>query len=452
MRLVAKKKDGMRLICLCILALVIRWSYVYTTKGVLYQYSYVGSHLHYDIDYSVAKDILSTLVYLVESFVMFKLCRESEFKDNLLYMLYIIYLMPLNAITPLINAGYGFLFLSNLFIMEIIVFLSMHKKTKQDFIKNMASKDDIIFFDKRIRLICFVICVLFIIFKISINGFHFSLQILGSEIYDNRLATVEMISLKATTLIGRITNIISNLATYIAPIYLLVSLKQKKIIEVGVALLAILSQFSLFSMKGNLLLIPVVMAIVFYKGRHSFRKLLFGGCLIGFLAVIVAWRGFAMAQLYFVFIRRIMFVPTWINTMYYDFFSTHSKLYLTDEVFLLRHILPPVYNERILTLISQNYFDGLIVSPNNGMFAEAFMQFGVVGVLIYPIIYKIMFDWIDKVYKNFSSQFKLLICSIISINLPNIGMFRSDFVMSFILMTIVIQIILKYNLKVEVRT
>lgn len=144
-----------------------------------------------------------------------------------------------------------------------------------------------------------------------------------------------------------------------------------------------------------------------------------------------------------------MYMPTWLNTMYYDFFSKHTPVFLTDEVFLVKHLFPHVYNEGVLTLIGDNYFEGLVVSPNNGMFAEGYMQFGIPGVLLYPIIYRWVFDWIEKVYKNFGEQFNLLICSIIAINLPNVGMFRTDFVMSFILMTFVLQCVWKYKIKIR---
>lgn len=453
MRLVAKKKKGMYIFILCIVAMLIRWCYMYLTKNVLFPLSYGTTHPHYGIDYSLEKDIISSVIYLIESVLLFTLKRESTFKDHLLHMFFIVYFMPLNAVAPLDNAGYDFLFLSNIYIVEIIVLLSINK----EYTRKKASKqtnttiygDHTVFVDRRIRCFCFIICLLFIAFKISVNGFHFSLQLIGEETYENRLATIEFINRTATTTFGRVANLIANLATYIAPIYLLISLKQKKALEIMVALLTILSQFSLYSMKGHLLFIPIVFAIAFYKDQYSLLKIIYGGGAASFFILLLAWEKFGLSRIYYVIVRRAMYSPTWMNMIYFDFFSTHTKLFLTDEVFLLRHFLPVIYKERALTLISKYYFGGLMASPNNGMFAEGYMQFGIIGILAYPVIYKFVFDWVEKVYKNFSKQLNLLICAIIAINLPNVGMFRSSFVMSFIFTTAVLWLIQKYKFVVK---
>ena len=133
--------------------------------------------------------------------------------------------------------------------------------------------------------------------------------------------------------------------------------------------------------------------------------------------------------------------------MYFDYFADHTKLYLTDEVFVIKKFLPRVYDKPILKIISEAYFSGEIVSPNNGMFSEGFMQFGYVGLVFFPFFYKVLFDWTENVYKRFGKQIQLFVCVLLIINLPNVGMLRSDFVMSFVLMTFIVKYVSRVYIK-----
>lgn len=445
MKLLVKQKELARAMCLCLIGLLIRACYIFLTKEILYPLSYGVSHPHYDISYSLSKDVITGVVFFVESLILFIL-KKTVFFDNLLNMLYVIYFIPLNAISSLVDARVDFIILSNVFIFEIILCFSISGSKKGN-----SPVSDIdkyyVFDDKRIRSLCLTICLLFIAFKVSINGFDFSLGFLNAEIYANRMATVELLRANDVSLMGRISNVLLDISIYIAPVYLFVSIKQKKWIEAIVATLTIIAQFSLFSMKGTLLIIPIVVFFALYKDKRNFTRLLYGGALsaFGFLAII--WVFFEKSMLYFIVVRRLLFIPTWLNTIYYDFFSTNPKLFLSDEVFLVKHFVPKAYNNSIMSIINNRYFDGAVASPNNGLFSEGYMQFGVIGLLLYPLVYKVMLDWVERTYKSFSKQFNLVICSIVAINLPNVGMFRSDFVMSFFLMTIVIQIVqrLKVN-------
>lgn len=446
MKLVIKKQNPIMIGLYCIIAVVVRILYIWLAKEILYQFSYGPSHPNYDICYNQIKDVVAASAFLIETILLLILKRDTRFKEDLLYLFYILYFLPLNAITPLVNASYSFLILSNLFILEFVFVLSINRGKRQIESLERCAKVEELLNDRRIHLFCIIICVAFVIYKLSINGLEFTLS-LSDSIYENRMSTIEMIRETSTSLMGRITNLIANLATYIAPIYLLISIKQKKPIGIIIAFITLLSQFSVYSMKTTILLIPVVFAICLYKRKTEWKWLLLLGFLFIYIVLGVAWARAGKSLIYYLIVRRACFIPTWLNTMYFDFFSKNTKLLLTDEVFLLRHILPPVYEQRVLELISNSYFDGLMASPNNGMFAEGFMQFGTVGILVYPILYRLIFDWIEGTYKCFSDHFQLLIICIIVMNLPNVGILRSDFVMSFLLLTYVIKLLLRVRIK-----
>ena len=125
MKCIVNQKNKTKIFVMCIAGWLIRACYIYLTKEILYSLSYGPSHPHYDISYNLIKDFITSIIFLLESVVLFSL-KKSEFCDNLLNMLYLIYIIPLNAVSSLVNADIGFIILSNLFIFELIFCLSFN--------------------------------------------------------------------------------------------------------------------------------------------------------------------------------------------------------------------------------------------------------------------------------------------------------------------------------------
>lgn len=272
MKFMVNQKNKTKIFVLCIVGWLIRACYIYLTKEILFSFSYGPSHPHYDISYNVIKDFATSIIFLLESVILFSL-KKSEFCDNLLNMLYLIYFIPLNAVSPLVDADIGFIILSNLFIFELIFCLSFNFQYRKRIVFSTINKNDC-YWENRIRPLCVVVCFLFIAFKLSINGLRFSLIFLGSETYANRMLTVELLREYDGSIIGIISNILNDIATYVAPVYLFISIKERRWMEIIIAIITILAQFSLFSMKGTLLFIPIVLFLALYKNVQRFTTLL----------------------------------------------------------------------------------------------------------------------------------------------------------------------------------
>lgn len=97
-------------------------------------------------------------------------------------------------------------------------------------------------------------------------------------------------------------------------------------------------------------------------------------------------------------------MPQYLSHAYYEFFNTHDKVWLTRDFFqlekLVRMVYPGSYEHGAVTVISENCFPG-IPSPNTGLFAEAFLQMGYWGIIVFPAIYAYIF----KVYYKASLLF-----------------------------------------------
>ncbi|NBH72627.1 hypothetical protein D3Z51_11460 [Clostridiaceae bacterium] len=435
-----------------ILFLLIKWLYIYITISILYPLNY-GLHQHYGINFNVVKEVIASVIFSMETIFFLVTKRKSEFEEILLYMLFIMYYIPLNSIASLVDASYEFLLFSNLFFFLIIFAISCYRKRTVCDTKKLYNIGKRIILSKKIRMVCFAVCFAFILYKISFNGLDFSLSMSGDYVYTNRLSNHEAIQISRKGITGILITILEDIATYAAPFYLLVAIQRKKIGGILVSILCILSRYSIYSMKGDLLLLPVVIAICIIcneKKKYRIDNLMVGSALVVFTTIAIIWIKFGKARIYMLIVRRLFYMPTWLNTIYYDFFSQHAKLFLTDEVFLIKRFLPHVYDSSVLKMISEAYFQGEIVSPNNGLFSEGYMQFGLIGILVYPFLYKLVFDWADHVYKPFGKQVQIFIAFVCASSLLNVGMFRTDFVMHFFSLTFIVQMFSKLNLGTRV--
>lgn len=428
--------------------LLVKWLYIYITISILYPLNY-GLYQHYGINFNLSKEIIASAIFCVETVFFLFTKRKSEFEEIFLYMLYIMYYIPLNSIASLVDASYEFLLLSNVFFFLVILAISCNGKRTIYRTTKLYSIYKRVTLSKRIGIACFAVCAVFILYKISFNGLDFSFSMSGDYVYANRLSNHELIQISRRGITGILMTILEDIATYAAPFYLLIAIQRKRVAGILVATLCILSRYSIYSMKGDLLLLPVVIAIcVICNEKEKFRiDRLMVGCALGvFAAITIIWIKFGKARLYMLIVRRLFYMPTWLNTIYYDFFSQHAKIFLTDEVFLIKRFLPHIYDSSVLKMISETYFQGEIVSPNNGLFSEAYMQFGVVGIFLYPFLYKLVIDWADHVYKPFGRQAQIFIAFLCASSLPNVGMFRTDFVMLFFSLTFMVQMFSKLSL------
>lgn len=94
-------------------------------------------------------------------------------------------------------------------------------------------------------------------------------------------------------------------------------------------------------------------------------------------------------------IRRTFFVPAQLSFYYYDFFSNHQHLSLSHSIlktyFDYPYDLPPSH------LIGKVYFDKPEMSANNGIVADAFMNFGIWGIIIWFFLLTVLLKLTDKV-------------------------------------------------------
>jgi hypothetical protein len=114
------------------------------------------------------------------------------------------------------------------------------------------------------------------------------------------------------------------------------------------------------------------------------------------------------------FTYRLLYLPSWIHYWYYDFFSAHELDYFRQGILRWFGATSP-YKEAIYYMISDIYGSSLGSQANNGLFTDAYLNLGALGILLFPPVIVGLLRVLDACAKGLSE--KLIILPIISVAL-----------------------------------
>lgn len=185
-------------------------------------------------------------------------------------------------------------------------------------------------------------------------------------------------------------------ASVLAPVMLALSLYRRSLLGIGIALAV---QVLLFLYSGNkaALFQPVLVLAIF--GLFRFRRpgvLLAGGVMvfIGLLFAISAWDPTVAEVAADFTVRRVLFVPAFLNFGYFEFFSTHEKVHLTSSI--LAGIAHYPYGDHSTGQVVGQYMGLGAGNATNGFLATGYMHFGILGALAFGGIVGLLLKLLDS--------------------------------------------------------
>lgn len=419
---------------------------IYANLNNLY---YVGTG-SYGVDLNLQKELIAIPAFLVMNFVFSKVSVIGNLKKTLLIFLMGLYIVPMSCNYSLLNMSDEFFILSSLYCLFLI--FALKKRDKVERIYDNHDGDDennesffYLFDIFQIRLFCFWICLIIIAYKFIVNGVGFNLIPTAVDLYANRALRSSLVASMDGSLLGYLNTIISNFAVLLIPIYLLNGLKNKRRLEAILAVFTIICEFDISQQKGTILIVPVVLAVYWcssHNRMNSIIKMFLAGEFFGLLySYIYKQLTGSISIIFMVLFRRIMYLPVWLNTLYYKFFCVNPKVMWSQNTFLLQKIIPDVYDKSPIAEISQHYFNGAIPTPNTGLFADAYMNLGWAGVFVYPIIYVVIFAYIQKVYGKFGKEVEVVVAIQLVLSLTNIQILRTNFIISFVFTSALLKVL-----------
>lgn len=270
---------------------------------------------------------------------------------------------------------------------------------------------------KMIFRLSMVLLTSLIILKVYLqNGLDFTNIILG-EMYDVRSENTEFYASHEGSFFAYFYIFADAAMYWIVPIFLYNSIIRKNLVDMSVAIIAVLAEFSTSMTKGTLFVLFIVVYFAMlniYKRENKASEFFLLGIitLFGISHIEFIYNEFSVV--FESVIRRTFYMTQYMISCHYDFFSTHDKFWFTHECFLIERIMQPLlgssYHTGAIKIISDNCFDGLIPAPNAGMFAEAYAQMGVLGTIVFPFIHV----YLLKIVYTYSSWYGTGICMVLS--------------------------------------
>lgn len=288
------------------------------------------------------------------------------------------------------------------FISNQIFFILMHLGLCI-LVKNHYREDNDIQFSNTdfINKLTKVLFIVTIVFTYSLGAISLDRFALG--MYENRIVFTNTIFEAQGSLLSYFYMLYRTSYSLIFSICLYFSILHNHFINIVLCVISAIALFMLEMQKGTLFIIFVIVFMA-YLEKSGNSKYLVEVCIIGFVIMIsssiIEKFLFGHSFIFTIIIRRILYMPVYLNYIYYDFFSNNGYIWLTKDVFLLQNIINVFYNSisggSMGSLITQRVFSGFIPSPNNGLFSEAVAQCGIIGIFTFPFLYCCILKFIIK--------------------------------------------------------
>ena len=394
----------------------------------------------FDINLNSNKEILSVVLFVFMSYIFMCIKQNDHFNYYLNVLLYLLYYIPINVAFSINDRDYIFCILTNIFY--VLLMLSINHNTRR--LNNSNCENTSVNYTL-VRVGCMLICLMLIAYKMAATGFSVDFKFETDLMYENRANYIHNLSDNLLAYLFRL--VVVNGSSFIAPLYLCISLKRKKYFDIVLSLLCIIARYSLTYEKAIILWLPIIGGsyIVFEKMKWNISKTVFRGLTIGMIALEAIYYFYHNSAIYYLIIRRTMFLPAWMSGIYYDFFSKGSKIWFSQSAFLLETIIPDTYSSSPLQLINNYYFSGKMSSPNTGLFGEAYMQAGVLGVFLFPIIFLIIFRFLEKTYRPFGRDVEFIVAILLTITITNQPILSRGAVFSVLIPSVFVYVLSRWR-------
>ena len=352
------------------------------------RYDYYG----FILDFNLIKEIESIIFIILIFFCISKI--NNKYSKFIISLLYILSIMPIFTLYSFENQSR--LFTYSIFIGFFITTLMARYPIKSLIKFSGPKKCNSSVLKQRYNNIFMLIL------------FLFSLATYTLLIYYNGIPTFKAFNLSKVYEI-RSSNRMPRYVNYmffwqskvINPFLLgLFILKRNKLMS----LLIIILQISLFLITAHKIvlfsMILVVSTIIILK----FKSVL--NILLSSFNIVVSFSFF----LYIInisewpaslFIRRLLFAASQNGYYYYEYYSNNKLVFLSHSV--LKRFIEYPYNLLPTYNIGAEYYDNPKTSANAGYLADAYMNFGITGVILFSIILGIILIFINLLSETINS-------------------------------------------------
>lgn len=356
-------------------------------------YAYIGGNADPQLKKYIGSWILFILLLMV--YRMSKVEKEYNFLIVLLMILSTIPSLAIcwvkneKTIVMLLTFVYYFIFMLTIYVLTRI------KNDDRCFVcETVVSKDAII----NILFVWGVITTILFSYKYG----NMRVFVRFEDVYTYRLTTKQMSAVESY--------IFSWNKIVILPLLLCWYIEKKKIIQSLILILMFFLCYSIYGEKTVVFLMAAVIGVNVIKKMKKMDRIV--ELLISFLIVCLLLAcGLGMKTNWITgILYRLIYIPAEAHYYYYDFFQSNPLLLLRQSVgrFFANDPYPTVVSILIGSNVKYN-LTGDYNNLNNGLISDAYANFGILGIMIYPVIIAVVYYILGRSMKKMPITIKYVI-------------------------------------------
>lgn len=408
--------------------IILNWCYIY---HVYPQFSYMGYHYNAP-ELSIAFFVFTWLLAILPSFWLpANLERPSQVAH---YILYILVYIPALFVPGYIYGFYGnSILLFNFVLFIAFTLMGMHYKTPLLRIKRITGIGNVFW------MICFAVSLATYAFIISKFGLSFNLVALA-DVYDVRTSYKE--ALGGTS--GLLVYLITWQANVLNPLFIAKGFTAKKPASL---LFGIFGQLLIFSITGfksvlfsSVLILGLFIILAIKKGKEHFGALLTSGVAALMIGLAQISRFSQIVFFIFsIFVRRLIMNNGLLTGFYLEFFTENPKALLGHSI--LENAVEYPYALGPPNLIGGIFYGNVATSANANMWADAYANFGFLGMILFSIALAAFFWVYDSIAQKTDLRIATLLLAVPAMSLCNAALLTTLLTHGLLLAMLVIFIL-----------
>lgn len=386
--------------------------------------SKVWLYMRFDLKFNVIKLFES---YLLFFFIFFLMPKSKEKLSNvMIWLLILLSYVPMLTLYAFMDQSRAYMYAVTGFWVFVFLLLKFPTIHFTPFRKSQAKVMLYFIFSSLLGV------VFFLIYKYL--GFNFNFDL--SKVYDIRTEYAKA----GIPLGGYLLNWV---AYIINPIFFALFLTKRKWVLVGLIIFLQVLLFSGTGLKAFLFALPFILVLMWIVMRKNPFAWISAGLMGIILLSMFSYLVLDDIMVISLFTRRTLLVPAQLSFFYHDFFSKNGPIFLSSHNIFKNFINYP-YNLSPPHLIGEVYFSSPEMSANNGIYADAYMNFGYIGFFLWGIFLTIILKLIDSFSKN-----KKITVTVAAIAMPSLFLTNSAFLTCLSTHGLLLSLIVLYLLPKE---
>ncbi|GEM_PF-5531127 len=347
----------------------------------------------FNIDVNIYKYLLSWVIYIVFLRYLNRkiMITENKASEILILGLFCMSFTPSISLFGLANLHYEYLFYFLIFWGGLLVsnaIINKEHKKKLVLTKRVSINDNLKYNLWIFIVVVFSIGVIFISWRV--NRLIPNLTLNSESIYLMRSKIKEL-------RLGTFVEYFRNNAMFIVIPFAAIFYYRKKNVFMFIVLVIVqILLFGIDNQKAALFILPAsIGAYQFYK-KKMVSVVPTGLIILNFIIYfehLIDKTDFFISNI----LERIYYLPAILSNCYFEFFTGRPPVIPFVSFFSKIGLVSNYeYSEGVPYMIAAKYFYNPAISANTGMFGSAY-SYGLVGVIIIPITYAILFHLLDRV-------------------------------------------------------